>query len=160
MRRHPFASFCALAALAGCNPDNMEPNPARNPINPPLPTSTLTSTSDTVPALADALIRTSSRHSNHGGAQTMMVKITQSQDDSTRVVISFDQAAIAAAIGSGTLTRATLELGIEQSALSLGTGSTPTGSSCPGPSPASPGAAAPTSIWPTPAQIAPPQSGV
>ena len=115
MRRHLFASFCALAALAGCNPDNMEPNPARNPINHPLPTSTLTATSDTVPALADALIRTSSRHSNHGGAQTMMVKITQSQDDSTRVVISFDQAAIAAAIGSGTLTRATLELGIEQS---------------------------------------------
>jgi subtilisin family serine protease len=110
-----FATLCALTALAGCSPENTEPNSPRDAANPVVPEQAVTTSSDTVPALADALIRTSARHSNHGSAQTMIVKITQSQDDSTRVVIKFDQAAIAAAIGSGTLTRATLELGIEQS---------------------------------------------
>lgn len=110
-----FAEVCVLCALSSCNPDNLEPNIPPGANAPQVPVQTLSTSGDTLTAMADALLKTQAKNLNTGTSTTIPVKITVGQDDTTRAIVKFDQAAIAAAVGSGTLTSASLELQVKES---------------------------------------------
>ena len=71
----------------------------------------------TLPAAADTYIRKGARNTNEGGSP--IIRIRQGGDN--RGLVRFDQAAIAAAVGGGTLLSASLEFTIEETKNNWGT---------------------------------------
>jgi hypothetical protein len=103
----------ALAILLACRADNFEPRLPDGPgdIRPHFSVTT----SDTLNPVADAMLRSAPANHNHGGYDSLRTKVVVGNSDTNRTLIRFDQAAIAAKVGSGTLVSAKLELTIKAS---------------------------------------------
>lgn len=124
MNRHlclRLTAFCVALVLAGCTTDNLEPNALPGGGNPPLPVQALVASSDTVVASSDALLRSAAKNSNSGTSSTIPVKVLIDDDsEATIAIVKFDQASIAAALGSRILSTATLEFTVKESGTSSG----------------------------------------
>lgn len=109
-------SFClgwaSLCAGTGCRPDSLEPSPpsASPPSAPPPPTFAV-GRADTLFPTADTYIASETPDLNRGTADSLEVRAFTSGHLHTGF-LAFDQAAIAARVGTGTVDSAKLELSI------------------------------------------------